>query len=217
MPEKKKKKKKKRQKRMGFWGRTLREARRLSIGFEAKVPLSELKLWKDNPRLNEEAVQGVMESIRDHGFKGVLIATPDGVVRAGNTRLKALRKLKWQTAPVQWVNFPTEAHANAFALRDNKTAELAAWDQAGLQKFFNRQDELSREIMERFSGFQQQEIRWTPSFGKEMLFKKADDLEDDICAIRIDGIAAEHADKLLRRVNVLIRKLGMEYDARLYR
>src|SRR6516164_2306289 len=92
------------------------------------VPISTLKPWKDNPRINDRAVANVAQSIRRFGFGAPIIARKaDGEVIAGHTRLKAAVQLGLDRVPVRFLDLdPADAHL--LALADNKTAELADWD-----------------------------------------------------------------------------------------
>ena len=55
--------------------------------------LSELKPYENNPRINDEAVDDVAESIRQCSISHTIIIDEDGVILAGHTRYKALKKL----------------------------------------------------------------------------------------------------------------------------
>jgi ParB-like chromosome segregation protein Spo0J len=92
------------------------------------VPISALKPWKDNPRINDRAVADVAQSIRRFGFGAPIIARKaDGEVIAGHTRLKAAVQLGLERVPVRFLDLdPVDAHL--LALADNKTGELAEWD-----------------------------------------------------------------------------------------
>ena len=84
--------------------------------------LSELKPYENNPRINDEAVDDVAESIRQCSYIAPIIIDEDGVILAGHTRYKALKKLGYQECEV----------VIASDLYDNKTAEFASWDQRKL-------------------------------------------------------------------------------------
>jgi ParB-like chromosome segregation protein Spo0J len=92
------------------------------------VSISALKPWKDNPRINDHAVADVAQSIRRFGFGAPIIARrADGEVIAGHTRLKAAVQLGLDRVPVRFLDLdPADAHL--LALADNKTGELAEWD-----------------------------------------------------------------------------------------
>ena len=57
-----------------------------------------------------------------------LIVTADGVVVAGNGTLAAMRRLGWTDVMVVRLPWTDRAQCRAYAIADNRTAELAAWD-----------------------------------------------------------------------------------------
>lgn len=91
-----------------------------------------LKPYPNNPRKNDKAVDAVAASIREFGFKVPIIADKDGVIIAGHTRLKAAEKLGLETVPVIVASDLTEEQAKALRLADNKSAEIAEWDEEAL-------------------------------------------------------------------------------------
>ena len=58
--------------------------------------IAELKPYENNPRINDEAVDDVAESIRQCSYTAPIIIDEDGVILAGHTRYKALKKLGYQ-------------------------------------------------------------------------------------------------------------------------
>ena len=56
--------------------------------------ISDIKPYPNNPRLNDEAVEAVAESIKQCGYVAPIIVDEEMVVLAGHTRLKALKKLR---------------------------------------------------------------------------------------------------------------------------
>ena len=52
-----------------------------------KKKLSELKPYENNPRINDEAVDDVAESIKQCSYIAPIIIDEDGVILAGHTRL----------------------------------------------------------------------------------------------------------------------------------
>ena len=94
--------------------------------------LSELKPYENNPRINDEAVDDVAESIRQCSYIAPIIIDEDGVILAGHTRYKALKKLGYQECEVVIASDLTEAQKKRYRLYDNKTAEFASWDQRKL-------------------------------------------------------------------------------------
>lgn len=92
------------------------------------VPISELHSWGKNPRLNDKAAEKLSALIEKHGFINPVIATPDGTVRAGHTRIRAAELDGMDKVPVIYVEFDSEEEAEAFSLADNKAGEWADWD-----------------------------------------------------------------------------------------
>jgi ParB-like chromosome segregation protein Spo0J len=76
---------------------------------------------------SQRNVEAVRASLRRFGQRTPLIIDTSGVVVAGNARLAAARAEGW--AEVEVVVFPgTPSEARAYAIADNRTAELAEWD-----------------------------------------------------------------------------------------
>lgn len=101
------------------------------------VNIDELKLNSRNPRLNDKAVDSVAQSIEKYGFKNPLIINGDKVVFCGNTRLKAARKLGLKQAPCIIADDLSEQEIREYAIVDNKTNEIAEWDEKLLLEELN--------------------------------------------------------------------------------
>ena len=99
--------------------------------------LDDLIPYANNPRQNDNAVQGVAESIRQFGFKNPIIIDKDNVIVAGHTRYKASRLLGLETVPTITADDLSEAQVRAFRIADNRTAEAATWDEILLAEELN--------------------------------------------------------------------------------
>lgn len=93
------------------------------------MPIASIKPYDNNPRRNDEAVDAVANSITEFGFKNPIIVDSDLVIIAGHTRLKAAKKLGLKEVPVIIASDLTPEQVRAFRIIDNKTAELADWDE----------------------------------------------------------------------------------------
>lgn len=89
---------------------------------------SDLIPYKNNPRINDSAVDAVAASIREFGFKNPIIIDGKGEIVCGHTRQKAAMQLGITKVPCIIADDLTEEQIKAFRLADNKTAELADWD-----------------------------------------------------------------------------------------
>lgn len=90
--------------------------------------LDEIKPYEKNPRNNEGAVQYVANSIREFGFKVPIVIDKYGEIVAGHTRYKAAKVLGIETVPCIIADDLSPERVKAFRLADNKTGELALWD-----------------------------------------------------------------------------------------
>ena len=95
-------------------------------------PLDAVRPYANNPRQNDDAVEAVAESIRRFGFRQPIVVDQDGVIVAGHTRFRAAQRLGLATVPVHVATDLTPDEVRAYRLADNKTAELASWDDAML-------------------------------------------------------------------------------------
>jgi len=91
-------------------------------------PLVEIKPYEKNPRINDQAVDAVVESIRRFGFRQPIVIDGDGVIVVGHTRWKAAQKLGLDKVPVHVATDLTPEQIRAYRIADNKTNELADWD-----------------------------------------------------------------------------------------
>lgn len=92
------------------------------------VPVTQIIPYDRNPRKNDDAVDAVVESIRQCGYRARIIVDEDMMVLAGHTRLKALQKLGVQTCEVQVESDLTEEQKRKYRLLDNKASEKSRWD-----------------------------------------------------------------------------------------
>lgn len=92
------------------------------------VDIGELKAWENNPRKNDQAVDGIVKSIKAFGFGAPILArSSNREVIAGHTRLKAAAKLGLHRVPVRYLDLDAE-QAHLLALADNRLGENAEWD-----------------------------------------------------------------------------------------
>ena len=90
--------------------------------------VSKLKPYENNPRINDDAVDAVEESIRRYGWKQPIVIDKDGVIVVGHTRYKAAIRLGCETVPCVVADDLTPEEIKEYRLVDNKTNEYAEWD-----------------------------------------------------------------------------------------
>lgn len=98
------------------------------------VDIEKITPYQYNPRKNDKAVEFVMNSIKEFGFKVPMVITSGGVVITGHTRLKAAKKLGIKEVPCIIADDLSEEQQNAFRLADNETSEQAKWNKEMLEE-----------------------------------------------------------------------------------
>lgn len=95
----------------------------LAVAVDSLTP--DPKNARKHDRRNLDAIKASLEKF---GFRQPVIVQQQGmIVRAGNGRIIAARELGWSHVPALVVD-ESEADAVAYAIADNRTAELAEWD-----------------------------------------------------------------------------------------
>ena len=114
------------------------------------TPISSLGLDSNNARKhNPKNLRALKNSPSRFGQQKPIVVTSDNTVIAGNGTLMAARELGW--SEIQVVTLPADWSAEeikAYALADNRTAELAEWDEAVLAQQLVELDELDFDIAE---------------------------------------------------------------------
>ena len=93
------------------------------------VKIEEITPYANNPRNNDGAVESVAKSIEKFGFIGAIILNKDKVIINGHTRVKACKKLGMETVPAIIVDHLTKEQEDALRIADNKTGEIAEWNE----------------------------------------------------------------------------------------
>jgi len=92
--------------------------------------ISDLTLDPKNARKHSQKnLDAISASLKQFGQRKPIVITHKGLILAGNGTLEAAKSLGWDrvdvaVAPADW----DENTAKAYALADNRTAELAEWD-----------------------------------------------------------------------------------------
>lgn len=105
------------------------------------VSIDKIKPYENNPRDNDNAVEGVAKSIKAYGWQQPIVVDKDNVIIVGHTRYRAAKKLGMKTVPVLVADKLNEQQVKAYRLADNKTGENAIWDNKKLLKELESLDE----------------------------------------------------------------------------
>lgn len=120
------------------------------------VPLVDITPYENNPRINEQAVEGVANSIRAFGFNVPIVLDKDGVIVTGHTRYKAAHVLELEAVPAIYATHLTEEQIRAFRIADNRVSENAKWDNDKLTEELEILQSMGIELLD--TGFSMEEI-----------------------------------------------------------
>lgn len=99
------------------------------------VPLAKPLGWfrtdaRNARRHGEASYAAIATSLRRYGQQKPVVCLADGTVIAGNGTLEAAKRLGWDRLAA--VTFPDATTARAYAIADNRTAELSEWEPEAL-------------------------------------------------------------------------------------
>lgn len=119
-----------------------------------QLPIDKLSKDPANARKHSQKnIDSIIASLRRFGQQKPIVVDKSNVVRAGNGTLEAARQLGWETiAAVQ--SELVGADMSAYAIADNRTSELAEWDDEVLKATLEGFDDALREA----AGFDLDEV-----------------------------------------------------------
>ena len=98
------------------------------------VPIESVFADPSNARLhNEKNLKSIVGSLARFGQQKPIVVDGDGIIRAGNGTHEAAKLLGWKSISIVRTSL-TGSDATAYAIADNRTAELALWDLPALSE-----------------------------------------------------------------------------------
>ena len=143
-------------------------------------PINQLTLLPGNPRRGDvDAVKASLERFGQR--KPIVVRKSDRVVIAGNHTLQAAQALGWSEIAVVWVD-DDDAMSKAFALADNRTAELGDYDEDALAALIGEVGALDPELLEA-TGWDSKSVSELLATMQTELPVDVDDIPDEVPAI----------------------------------
>lgn len=93
-----------------------------------KKKLKDIRPYENNPRINDDAVDDVVESIKQCSYITPIVVDEDYVILAGHTRYKVLKALEYDGVSCLVCDGLTEEQKKKYRYLDNKTGEKATWN-----------------------------------------------------------------------------------------
>jgi ParB-like chromosome segregation protein Spo0J len=122
-----------------------------------RVPIDSVTLDPANVRRHPERnLATIKASLLRFGQQKPIVVDADGIVRAGNGTWTAAKALGWKEIAIVRTNL-RGSEATAYAIADNRTAELAEWDDDSLAQTLAA-IQIEDEAIARATGFDAAEI-----------------------------------------------------------
>lgn len=138
-------------------------------------PVERLELDPRNARKHDEAnLAAIAASLKRFGQRRpIVVNRVNGQIEAGNGTLLAARQLGWTHLAVVWVEDDPSSQTG-FSLADNRTAELARWDQEMLQELLFEVGEQEAGLYDALLLHDLLEVDMTSTAEEEPARKKSD-------------------------------------------
>ena len=150
------------------------------------VGIDSLQGLPGNPRLGD--VDAVAKSLERFGQrKPIVVRKDDGTIIAGNHTWQAAKKLGWKEIAVAYVG-DDDTTAQAYALADNRTAELGSYDEQALKDLIDKVAAVDPDLV-RTSG-------WSDDAVKELVDKIESELPKDFNEDEVPEPPVEPVTKL---------------------
>lgn len=141
------------------------------------MPIAGLAFDQDNTRQhNEKSIAAIVASLEKFGQDQPIVVQKKGlVVRKGNGRLQAAKKLGWTHIAAVIVE-EADLDATMRAIADNRSAELSNWDPRALGRAFEEAQKVQADYSSSV-GFTQEEIARFIGFSTGFMDKVVDPVE----------------------------------------
>ena len=134
----------------------------------------------------ERNIDAIVASLRKFGQQHPIVIDSKGIILSGNGRYMAAVKLGWHEIEVVESSL-TGSSATAYAIADNRTAELAEWDTTALAETLRALQ--SEEFETDAAGYSESEIdALVEGLGSELLGADKEIVEDEVPEPPVDPI-----------------------------
>ena len=134
----------------------------------------------------ERNIDAIVASLRKFGQQHPIVIDSKGIILSGNGRYMAAVKLGWHEIDVVESDL-TGSSATAYAIADNRTAELAEWDTTALAETLRALQ--SEEFDTDAAGYSESEIdALVEGLGSELLGADKEIVEDEVPEPPVDPI-----------------------------
>lgn len=181
------------------------------------VKVDKLILDPSNVRTHDDRnIEALKGSLTRFGQQKPIVVSPKNIVIAGNGTLQAAKELDWPTIDI--VRTELEGvERTAFAIADNRTAELANWDTKALAETLKAIDESELELES--TGFDAVDLSALESdWSIDGAISPGEEysIEKEVYLVKVEGVKHEDKDALVHAVNEVASGIGAGYNAKAY-
>lgn len=116
--------------------------------------INEIKPYNRNPRVNDKAIEFLMNSVKEFGFKVPITIDKDDVIITGHTRYEVAKRLGMDKIPTIKIEDLDDNKIKAFRLADNKVGEIAQWNYEKLEEELMELKTINKELL----GFDEEDV-----------------------------------------------------------
>lgn len=132
------------------------------------VPTPSVTRYTNNPRRNNLAVQGIVDSLKAFGWNQPIVVDEARVIIVGDTRYLAALHLGLEEVQVLVADWLSAAEVQAYRIADNKLAERSEWDWQRLEQEVQQLQAIDFDLAP--IGFSASEIALIPDRAMEQAF-----------------------------------------------
>ena len=171
-------------------------------------PIDELKFDPNNVRTHSKRnIDAVKASLDSFGQQKPIVMLPDGTIIAGNATLEAAKLLGWEDIAVS-VFQGTAKEAMAFGISDNRTAELAEWDWAGLSEQLSTLNGEGWDLEEHGWGAEETDPLFSAEFDPDEFNEEPEMASSGVKAVTVTEEQREVFERALER----LREINADYS-----
>lgn len=181
------------------------------------IPISKVTQDPANVRSHDERnLEAIKGSLARFGQQKPIVISSDNVVIAGNGTLTAARELGWTTIDTVKTSL-TGTEITAYAIADNRTAELASWDNESLLAILKSIDESEVDLAA--TGFDELDLQALASdwdIQSTGAPNEDYDEEKEFYVVKIESVLGKDKEALVEAFNTVIEEMGLKYAAKAY-
>lgn len=184
-----------------------------------KMKLADLSQDPANARRHgKRNLEAIKASLRRFGQQTPIVVDKSNVVRKGNGTLEAAIDLGWEEIDVIQTSL-TSGDAIAYAIADNRTSELAEWDDEILAAQLNGLLTEDKDLLaaagftvHELEGMIEMQDEWHGRTGEGIDEIPEYDPANETVSIRVNKVRVDLEDGIVDAINAIVNPLGFKVE-----